>query len=275
MDNMAALVGKVLLPGDMLLTMQELHSMDDSANVRLGPGLRQAGDSIVASKAGIVKWRETPACLWLDTNQKRYVAVKDDTVIGIICSRGVDAYKVDIGTSQYANLDRLAFEGATKRHKPDLNSNDLVFAKLSLALKDMEPELTCLEEGQKANGLGALSGGYVFSASLGLARRLLEMPRCRVLATLGKHFPFEVVVGVNGRVWVSSKGIIDTIAIANALVSSEFMRDDQVDAMVKQLVSSIAGFNDDEDDDEDDVEGDEDMNDGVETTGKEEGNMEF
>jgi len=244
-------VNSVFLPGDTLCTSGELSSMCEG-KLKLGPGLRLVDSDICAMKAGVLRFKDTPACVWIDTNQKRYIAVTNDTVIGIISTRGVDAYKVDIGTSQMANLDALGFEGATKRHKPNLEPNDLVFAKLSIANKDMEPEITCLDEGSKSNGLGPLKGGYMFSGTVGLCRKLLEMPQCRVLQLLGKHFPFEVIVGMNGRIWISSKGIIDTIAIANAVTSSEFMADEQVEFMVKQLVNSIAGFNDDDDDDDSD-----------------------
>ena len=49
---------------------------------------------------------------------------------------------------------------------------DLVFAKLVVANKDMEPELVCIDSNQKANGLGVLKGGgYVIRTSISLARR--------------------------------------------------------------------------------------------------------
>ena len=153
---------------------------------------------------------------------------------------------MDIGASQHANLINIDFEGATKRHKPNLKINDIVFAKLTVANKDMEPEITCKDENIKQSPLGELKEGYLFSVSLGLCRQLLKMPECKVLSLLGKHFKFEIAVGMNGRVWINSKGIIDTIAIANAIVSSEFMNDEQIHFMVKQLVDSISGFDENE-----------------------------
>ena len=48
---------------------------------------------------------------------------------------------------------------------------DLVYAKLSIANKDMEPELTCIDTGGKSNGLGQLSDGFMITVSLGLARK--------------------------------------------------------------------------------------------------------
>lgn len=40
--------------------------------------------------------------------------------MGIITGRHAEGYRVDIGASQLASLDALAFEGATKRSKPNL-----------------------------------------------------------------------------------------------------------------------------------------------------------
>lgn len=38
----------------------------------------------------------------------------------MIIARHAEGYRVDIGSSQAASLDALAFEGATKRNKPNL-----------------------------------------------------------------------------------------------------------------------------------------------------------
>jgi len=248
-------VGTIFLPGDQLLSLNDIENQKSGGNINFGPGIRQDGKEAFVCKAGVLKKRDKPLCFWIDTNQKRYVPVKNDTVIGIVTSQGTESFKVDIGTSKLANLNNLAFEGATKKHRPKLKSNDLVFAKVSLASKDMEPELTCIDENQRSMNMGPLSEGYMFNCSLNLCRQLLKLPECLVLKLLGKHFPFEIVVGMNGRVWIHSKGIIDMIAIANAIVSSEFMEADQISFMIGELIKSISGIAGD-DDDEDEDEGD-------------------
>ncbi len=45
-------------------------------------------------------------------------------MLGIILARHAEGYRVDIGSSQAASLDALAFEGASKRNKPDLKVID-------------------------------------------------------------------------------------------------------------------------------------------------------
>ena len=51
---------------------------------------------------------------------RKYVPQPPEPVLGIIIARHAEGYRVDIGSSQAASLDALAFEGATKRSKPNL-----------------------------------------------------------------------------------------------------------------------------------------------------------
>ena len=71
-----------------------------------------------------------------------------------------------------AQLDALAFEGATKRSKPNLKIGTLVYARVVSALRDMEPELECVDGATgKAEGFGELKAGLVVDCSLQLCRR--------------------------------------------------------------------------------------------------------
>lgn len=114
-------------------------------------------------------------------------------------SKTGDIFKVDVGGSEQASLSYLAFEGATKRNRPNvqvspganhrlacqsrldltpphmsylLQVGDLVFAHFIVASKDMEPELACVDGSGRANGMGVFGeGGLLFTVSLGLVRR--------------------------------------------------------------------------------------------------------
>lgn len=50
----------------------------------------------------------------------QYVPTKGDAVIGIVTSKSGDIFKVDVGGSEQASLSYLAFEGATKRNRPNV-----------------------------------------------------------------------------------------------------------------------------------------------------------
>ena len=60
-----------------------------------------------------------------------------------------------------------------------------------------------------------------------------------LLKCLGKYFPFECTVGQNGRVWINSSSTSHTITIANAITNSEYMTNDQIQTMVKQLMRGV------------------------------------
>ena len=100
-----------------------------------------------------------------------YVATQEERVIGIITDRIMDGYKVDIGSSGLATLSGLAFEGATKKNKPELQPGDLVLARLALANKDMESELSCLTAENRSDGMGPLEDGVCFQVSLSQCRK--------------------------------------------------------------------------------------------------------
>ncbi|KAE8286385.1 Exosome complex component RRP40 Exosome component 3 Ribosomal RNA-processing protein 40 p10 [Larimichthys crocea] len=195
-------VGDVLLPGD-----EFSPEADDSISltehvkpekVVCGPGLRRSGARLL------------------------YVPAKGETVIGIVTVKSGDVFKVDCGEEQ-ASLSYLAFEGATKRNRPNVQVGDLVFAQFIIANKDMEPELVCMDSSGRANGMGVFGGGgLLFSVSLGLVRRLLS-PHSKVLSDLQQLFPCELVVGMNGRLWVKSSRVQQTLVIANLLQSCDTM----------------------------------------------------
>ena len=59
-----AAVGGVVLPGDAILVDRS------TKKTILGPGLRQDGDLVLATKAGVVKMNETDV-YWVESHQKR------------------------------------------------------------------------------------------------------------------------------------------------------------------------------------------------------------
>lgn len=74
----------------------------------------------------------------------QYVPKIGDQVVGIIEDKGGDFYKVNILSGSTALLNRLAFEGASKRNKPEYKVGDVVYCKVKLAHKHLDTELTCI-----------------------------------------------------------------------------------------------------------------------------------
>uniref|UniRef100_A0A8C4DKH9 Ribosomal RNA-processing protein 40 n=1 Tax=Dicentrarchus labrax TaxID=13489 RepID=A0A8C4DKH9_DICLA len=226
-------VGEVLLPGDeFCFQTDDTISLTDPGRpekVVCGPGLRRSGDRLLVCKSGVLRHKQ-PNMFWMDSQQRRYVPAKGETVIGIVTVKSGDVFKVDFGGSEQASLSYLAFEG-----RPRGTVGDLVFSQFIIANKDMEPELVCMDSSGRANGMGVFGGGgLLFIVSLGLVRRLLA-PHSEVLADLQQLFPCELVLGMNGRLWVRSSSIQQTLVIANLLQSCDTMTAQQRQQLFRRV----------------------------------------
>jgi len=81
----------------------------------------------------------------------------------------------------------------------------------------------------------------MLTVPLHVVRKLLS-PDSVLLKSLGKAVPFEVAVGMNGRIWLRGKSARDTITLANAIEAAEFMNNDECKRMVAKMVDAMAGF---------------------------------
>ncbi|KAF9488398.1 hypothetical protein BDN71DRAFT_1477935 [Pleurotus eryngii] len=211
----------IILPGE--------HVPAHHVNLKLGPGLLQLsnpdkrrgiadeGLGIISTKAGTLHHSTNESKWWIENNSRRYVPAQQESVIGVITLRSGEGFRVDIGSAHTASLDGLAFEGATKRNKPNPKIGCLVYARVSLAHKDMEPELECFDaQTRKAEGFGELKEGFLVRCSLKMSRLLLD-PKHFLLPLLGHRFPLEAAVGMNGRIWVNTKEMKHTIAATRCI----------------------------------------------------------
>jgi exosome complex RNA-binding protein Rrp4 len=125
----------------------------------------------------------------------KYVPAAQEPVVGIVSARQGEGWRVDIGGAHQASLDGLAFEGASRRNRPNLKVcssrterispdcnvninqvNSLIYARVSLAHKDMEPELECFDaQTRKAEGFGELKGGFLVRCSLKMSRKCVAL----------------------------------------------------------------------------------------------------
>eukprot|EP00727_Mastigamoeba_balamuthi_P004208 m51a1_g13785 hypothetical protein (250) ;mRNA; r:328066-329012 len=224
-------VDTFVMPGDALCGAT-------GAEIRAGPGIAAVGDAVIASRAGLVRYRDKQRFYYIDNSQRRYVPAVEDYVIGVVTDKNANGFSVDIGAAALATLPAMAFEGATKRNRPTLNKGSLVYARVVVANRDMEPELECMSIRKKAEGFGELFEGHVVRCSTGLCRKLMD-PDCAVLCALGQALAFEVAVGLNGRVWVKAPTAQQTVVIANAITNSETLSDVKTWAMVNALVARI------------------------------------
>ncbi|GKY98208.1 hypothetical protein MPSEU_000778500 [Mayamaea pseudoterrestris] len=246
---------QVLLPGD---------SVSVPSNLQLGPGLRRSDSlSAVTDQQQVVATLPGTLILtlkhaYIRHNRKRYLPQAQDRVIGVVIDRmgtdsggGGDLYRLEIGATNYAVLNNLSFEGASKRNKPQFQPGQVLYLRVSELFDGyLDPELSCVlgphdagvprKEWLTNEGTyGELKGGTLTKISIGLARQLL-LPNNLVLAELSKNkFPFEVAIGVNGYLWMHSQKPDYIILIQNAITNSEVLTPEQIRAMVKSLVYTV------------------------------------
>jgi len=229
----------------MTTVLPGTHVPVQHAKLKLGPGLLQtpnhngAVSGIITTRAGTLNHSSNRSKWWVESNSRRYVPASQEAVIGIITQKLGEGFRVDIGSAHFASLDGLAFEAATKRNKPNLKVGSLVYARVSLAHKDMEPELECFDaQSRKAEGFGEVKGGLLVKCSLKMCRDLLD-PQHFLLPLLGARFPFEAAVGMNGRVWVSAKEVKQIIAMSRCIEAADPDEGGMDEAGVKTLLGTL------------------------------------
>lgn len=188
----------------------------------------------------------------------QYLPRPNDTVIATVHHSSSEAFHCSIGAhTALATLPHLAFDGATKKTRPQLASGSLVYAHIEQASKDVDPELSCLNthgagammgrhEDGGGGGLGELKGGMVFAVSGGFARRLLmakqrEEAALVLLEEVGAKIPFEVAVGRNGLVWVNAGDTKAVLLVGRALqeVDAEGLGIEEQQKLVRRMLRAM------------------------------------
>eukprot|EP00061_Rhincodon_typus_P016929 g45399.t1 len=253
MERLAAgAVSQVVLPGDLLTFPPNSGDrvLCGPGLRRQGCG-QLSGHALVACKSGVLQHKE-PSVYWVESQQKRGIlevpvdygileeyesgAVEVQAVWGyglgivedirgkgihlsggggvveVLRSMGIRAW----GDSIRSSLGFYGVEGDELGLGIEEGAvGDLVFAQFVVANKDMEPELVCIDSCGRSNGMGVIGpDGLLFKVSLSIARKLLS-PNCEVMKNLGELYPFEIVVGMNGRIWVKARTLKHTLLVAN------------------------------------------------------------
>ncbi|EHK97532.1 putative Exosome complex component RRP40 [Glarea lozoyensis 74030] len=215
---MAMAAGPFVLPGQ-ILDSKDLPS-HPTQPLKLGPGLRHIPPSTITTiVAGQLYTDKRKNAVWVESNGGRYTPTIGDLVIATIQKSSADVYYASISDyTPNATLPQLSFEGATKKTRPQLAFGALVYARVTLANKHMDPELECVSSSTgKSEGLGPLT----------MSRRLMlpkpaDQGALVLLEELGSQgISFETAVGRNGRVWVKSNSVKATLAIGRAVQETD------------------------------------------------------
>lgn len=202
----------------------------------IGPGLKTMDNKIIVCNSGMLKCKEDKF-FWIEYNKKKYIPTKDDLVVGIVVAKTSEMYKVDIGATELATLPYLAFTNATKKNRPDIKLGNIVTAKVKMATPYMESEISCVEYANSVL-LGQLEGGFLMTVGLNYALRLRKS-NSKLLYQLGQYIPFEIVIGTNGKIWINSSSIRMTIALGNAILKAEHLKEENISELVKNFNKSL------------------------------------
>lgn len=230
-------LGRLVLPGDFVCSLPP----PGAPPLRLGASVAQSGDAVFALRVGVL--RVAPGGkLWLaGTPSDTYGPALDDAVLGVVLDARADGFRVELGAPWPAFLPALAFEKATRRNRPPLRPGSLVFARVTSAPRDGEAELSCTDAAGAAAGFGPLTGGWDFRVSCRAARALLAGPvKHAALDVLGGALPFELAVGVNGRVWADAGSPRATILVSTTLQKTALMRPEEARAEAKAALKRHA-----------------------------------
>ncbi|KAI0602781.1 hypothetical protein F4775DRAFT_588351 [Biscogniauxia sp. FL1348] len=239
----------IVLPGDHI--DPSLIPSHPKRALKLGPGLRHIPpNELVPTVAGQLTTDYKKNSIWVEYNGGRYIPAVGDLVIGTVQRSAAEYFYVTLSDyTSNALLPQLAFEMATKKTRPNLNPGALVYARVCLANRHMDPELECVSPTTgKADGLGPLNGGMLYDVSLGLARRLLmrkslEDGKVAVLEELGAAgLAFETAVGRNGKVWVNSDKIKTVLIVGRAIQETDEknLSVEQQKKLVRKLIKEMS-----------------------------------
>jgi exosome complex component RRP40 len=219
MHRHTAMATTILLPGDTVPA--GALPTGKRKTLKLGPGLRHIPpDAVVATVGGALATDSKKNAASVEYNSGKYLPYRGDLVIATVNGSAAESFNCLLTpNTPPATLPHLAFEGATKKTRPQLLPTSLVYSRVVSSGKDLPPELTCVDPATgKGEGLGLLKGGMLFNVSLGMARRLLS-PKGEValLELLGGKVGFEVTVGRNGLVHVDGGNVKTTLAVGQAI----------------------------------------------------------
>jgi exosome complex component RRP40 len=241
------MVSNLMFPGDAVSGL----ILPLSKGLHPASGLNRDSSSaqIIATFAGALQQNPKKKTAYITAPDARYVPRIGDLVIAQVQRSSMDFFHLSICPhTPQAVLPQLAFEGASKKTRPQLKPNDLVYARVLSANKNMEVELSCVNPStgkSEPEGLGPINGGMVFEISTGLAARLLGSQSVVVLEELGEKLPggFEIAVGKNGKVWVDcpESGIKGICAVGRCLQETDYgnLLEIEQQELVKKVVKGL------------------------------------
>ena len=140
-----------------------------------------------------------------------------EVVLGIVIDVRSDNFVVDIGRANFAYVTLKSGEGSHLHSRPKFSIGSLVLIGLSRVTSPGRLVGTCTDNCEYWRGLGPLSAGYKYMCSKKLSY-IMSLPYAeRFLQHLGKFLRYEIAVGCNKCLWVTSSSAAEVFLVKSAL----------------------------------------------------------
>ncbi|CAB4256823.1 similar to Saccharomyces cerevisiae YOL142W RRP40 Exosome non-catalytic core component [Maudiozyma barnettii] len=228
----------LVIPGDEI-------SIDSERPVVLGPGMYNdpVTQRIVPVNAGLLNISDSKKgqTIYVEYDSKRYSPAVGDLVVGIITGAFGDSYRVSLSSfSTPVSLSYMAFPNASKKNRPTLVIGDLVYARVCNAEKELEAEIECVDSTNGSDaGFGLLENGMVIEATLGFTRSLLFNNEFPLLRELAQHCKFEIAIGVNGKIWIKTDEVKETIACYRSISDCQGQPQEKFQEIIKNYFLQV------------------------------------
>jgi exosome complex component RRP40 len=225
------MLSDIVLPGECITRDSEItFTKSLLRELPATPNQNPTAKTYQSHSSGLIvtkKESETQHSLKISHLSEKYLPSQEDKVIGIVSRRTVDGFELDIRAEKKALLNSLAFEGATKKSKPNLNSGDLVFCRVAQVPSHLNIKVTCTSQTNKKEWS---SGEALFGELKGGVEVVVPQFFSRFLAKneiffdqIRKRIGFEIVVGVNGVIWVKTKSLKNMLIIQDFLKAAPYL----------------------------------------------------
>jgi exosome complex component RRP40 len=172
-----------------------------------------------------------------------------DIVLGVIVGKTADNYKVDIAAPSQAILSNIAFNSASKRHRPNLKVGHAILCQVIAADLRFEIELSCEDPTTQKDWVtnevyfgGLPEGGLLISVPKSLSARLSD-PEGSLVPIVARNLkPFELSIGVNGRIYIrTNEGeYLRAVLVGKALRAADSMNETELETFCAELAVELS-----------------------------------
>jgi len=182
----------IVLPGELLA----------EGKYEAGANTYKEGDKIYSSVIGLAEIKNKVVSVI--ALKGCYIPKVGDIVIGIITDYSPTSWQVDINSPYTATLQVIdalpkPIDPAKENIRKFFDVGDVIVGEITIFDKTRNPMLTT-----KGKGYGKLSGGRLIEISPTKIPRLIGR-RGSMINMIKKELNCQIIVGQNGRIWISDK----------------------------------------------------------------------